>query len=178
MNFTDTLGAISMCIWEMNVCRRLCLSWQDSVVCDQYLAVLLPHIFIVASAISSWLVSLTSSYKTFLDAASSESKVSFKYMNMFFLIHVLHNYSHDNHSYISYGAKKKEYGTFRRNKKTRQAQKRKQFRNFCTFPNITPSTQDQYTVKPVWNNPLWKDHPVWKDHFPICENSCLSLDSI
>ena len=34
------------------------------------------------------------------------------------------------------------------------------------------------TVKPVWNEVLWKDHPVWKDHFPISENVYLPLDSI
>ena len=35
-----------------------------------------------------------------------------------------------------------------------------------------------YTVKPVWNDPLWKDHPAWKDHFPFCENFYLPKDSI
>ncbi len=34
------------------------------------------------------------------------------------------------------------------------------------------------TVKPVWKEPLWKDHPGWKDHFSIGEFIFLPLESM
>ena len=34
------------------------------------------------------------------------------------------------------------------------------------------------TVKPVWNDPVWKDHPVWEDRFPVHENVYLPLASM
>ena len=53
-------------------------------------------------------------------------------------------------------------------------------RLFLLTEKITISlvSEQQCTVKPVFNDPFWKDHPVWKDHFPIYENFYWPLDFV
>ena len=38
--------------------------------------------------------------------------------------------------------------------------------------------REVYTLKLIWNDPLWNDHPVWNDHFPVSENVYPPLDSM
>ena len=38
-----------------------------------------------------------------------------------------------------------------------------------TGSNVGSSTRNGTRVKPVWNNPLWKDHSAWKDRIANSE---------